>query len=208
MGSYNPTADGSTGDEAAYLYAMQLTSFFAFPMTLKVVIELKLLEAISLVGPGAQHSPSKHIYCLLFISNPQAPVMLERILRLLACYSILTCALSAHLTEKLFCSDTGRIRTSGMLGILVVPSGIDRDSVSARYQLRIRRGAFLLESECVWCPHRIIFPSGERRYGAAHACKFLTPNADGASMAALYLMTQDGELVLSQGYGDRRWYFV
>ncbi|KAH0456480.1 hypothetical protein IEQ34_014387 [Dendrobium chrysotoxum] len=138
MDSYNPTADGSIDDEAACLYAMQLVSFSAFPMTLKAAIELKLLETISLAGPGAQLSTSELASRLPFISNPQAPIMLDRILCLLTSYSILTCSLS---------------------------------------------------------------PSGERRYGAAPVCKFLTPNADGASMAALYLMGQDKVLMES-------WYYL
>ncbi|KAL0913176.1 hypothetical protein M5K25_016615 [Dendrobium thyrsiflorum] len=125
MGSYKPTTDGSTDDEAACLYAMQLVCLSAFPLTLKAAIELKLLETISLAGPGAQLSPSEIASRLPFISNPQAPVMLDRILRLLASYSILTCSLS---------------------------------------------------------------PSGERRYGAAPVCKFLTPNADGDSIAPLVLL--------------------
>ncbi|KAL0913177.1 hypothetical protein M5K25_016617 [Dendrobium thyrsiflorum] len=138
MTSYNATADGSIDDEAAFLYAKQLVGFSVLPMTLKAAIELKLLETISLAGPGAQLSPSEIASRLPFISNPQAPVMLNRILRLLASYSILTCSLS---------------------------------------------------------------PSGERRYGAAPVCKFLTPNADGASMAALCLLKQDKVLMES-------WYYL
>ncbi|KAI0499927.1 hypothetical protein KFK09_018135 [Dendrobium nobile] len=125
MHSYNPTADGSIDDEAVCLYVTQLVSLSAITMTLKAAIELKLLETISLAGPDAQLSPSELASRLPFISNRQAPVILDRILRLLASYSILTCSLS---------------------------------------------------------------PSGERRYGAAPACKFLTPNADGVSMAPLVLL--------------------
>ncbi|KAH0456234.1 hypothetical protein IEQ34_014141 [Dendrobium chrysotoxum] len=94
MGSYNATADGSIDDDAACLYAMQLVSFSVLPMTLKAAVELKLLETISLAGPDAQLSPSELASLLPFISNPQAPVMLDRILRLLASYSILSCSLS------------------------------------------------------------------------------------------------------------------
>ncbi|KAI0499928.1 hypothetical protein KFK09_018136 [Dendrobium nobile] len=138
MDSYNPTAHGSIDDEAAAcLYAMQLVNLSAFPMTLKAAIELKLLETISLAGPGAQLSPSELASRLPFISNPQAPVMLDRILRLLASYSILTCSLS---------------------------------------------------------------PSGERRYGAAPVCKFLTPNADGVSMAPFILLGNDKVFMESRHY--------
>ncbi|KAH0456918.1 hypothetical protein IEQ34_014825 [Dendrobium chrysotoxum] len=137
MDSYNLTADGSIDEEATCLYVMQLVSLSAVPMTLKAAIELKLLETISLAGPGAQLSPSELASRLPFISNRQAPVMLDRILRLLASYSILTCSLS---------------------------------------------------------------PSGERRYGAAPACKFLTPNTDGVSMAPLVLLN-DKVLIES-------WYYL
>ncbi|PKU61739.1 Tricetin 3',4',5'-O-trimethyltransferase [Dendrobium catenatum] len=113
---------------------MQLVSFSVLPMTLKAAIELNLLETIVLAGPDAQLSPAELASRLPFISNSQAPAMLDRILRLLASYSILTCSLS---------------------------------------------------------------PSGERRYGAAPVCKFLTPNADGVSMAALALMNQDKMLMES-----------
>lgn len=134
MGSYKGDADGNTDDEAAVLYAMQLVSFSVLPMTLKAAIELKLLETISLAGPGAQLTPAEIAARLPSISNPEAPVMLDRILRLLASYSILTCSLS---------------------------------------------------------------PSGDRSYGAAPVCKYLTPNADGVSMAALSLMNQDRVLMES-----------
>ncbi|PKU61738.1 caffeic acid 3-O-methyltransferase-like [Dendrobium catenatum] len=137
MASYKPTTDGSIDDEAACLYAMQLICFSSFPMTLKTAIELNLLETISLAGPGAKLSPSELASRLPIISNPQAPVMLDRILRLLASYSILTCSLS---------------------------------------------------------------PSGERHYGAAPVCKFLTPNADGVSMAPFILLGNDKVFMESRHY--------
>ncbi|KAK8945431.1 Flavone O-methyltransferase 1 [Platanthera guangdongensis] len=144
MGSAAAAAAAATAitdgdaDETASLYAMQLGSFSVLPMTLKTAIELGLLETIAGAGPGAQLSAIELAARLPFTSNPHAADMLDRILRLLASYSILTCSLSR---------------------------------------------------------------SGENLYGAAPVCKFLTPNADGASMAGLALMNQDRVLMES-------WYYL
>ncbi|KAH7570907.1 hypothetical protein ACOSP7_019443 [Xanthoceras sorbifolium] len=82
-----------TSDEEAYLFAMQLASGSVLPMVLKSAIELDLLEIIAKAGPGASMSPSE-IASQLPTNNPDAPLMLDRILRLLASYSILTCSLT------------------------------------------------------------------------------------------------------------------
>ncbi|KAI9157337.1 hypothetical protein LWI28_020873 [Acer negundo] len=79
-------------DEDANLFAMQLTSASVLPMVLKSALELDLLEIIAKAGPGAHLSPTQ-VASQLPTTNPDAPVMLDRILRLLASYSILTCSL-------------------------------------------------------------------------------------------------------------------
>ncbi|CAH2070010.1 unnamed protein product [Thlaspi arvense] len=77
-----------TDDETA-LFAIQLASASVLPMALKSAIELDLLEIMarnsSPMSPSeiASHLPTK---------NSEAPVLLDRILRLLAAYSILTCS--------------------------------------------------------------------------------------------------------------------
>lgn len=79
-------------DKEANLFAMQLASSSVLPMVLKASLELDLLEIMAKAGSGAVLS-SKEIASQLPTSNPDAPVMLDRILRLLATYSILTCSL-------------------------------------------------------------------------------------------------------------------
>ncbi|KAK1324296.1 Caffeic acid 3-O-methyltransferase [Acorus calamus] len=78
-------------DEEACLYSMILASASVLPMTLKAAVELDLLEIIAAAGPGAKVSPSE-VASKLPTTNPEAPVMLDRILRLLASYSVLTCS--------------------------------------------------------------------------------------------------------------------
>ncbi|KAJ6410905.1 hypothetical protein OIU84_007624 [Salix udensis] len=71
--------------------ALLLVSSSVLPMVLKTAIELDLLEIMAKAGPGAFMSPSD-IASHLPTKNPDAPAMLDRILRLLASYSILTCS--------------------------------------------------------------------------------------------------------------------
>ncbi|CAJ1974488.1 unnamed protein product [Sphenostylis stenocarpa] len=91
MGSTGETQITPThvSDEEANLFAMQLASASVLPMVLKSALELDLLEIIAKTGPGAHLSPSQ-IASQLPTHNPDAPVMLDRILRLLACYNILS----------------------------------------------------------------------------------------------------------------------
>ncbi|KAG5229465.1 hypothetical protein OIU76_022755 [Salix suchowensis] len=72
--------------------ALLLVSSSVLPMVLKTAVELDLLEIMAKAGPGAFMSPSD-IASHLPTKNPDAPSMLDRILRLLASYSILTCSL-------------------------------------------------------------------------------------------------------------------
>nr|XP_043631735.1 caffeic acid 3-O-methyltransferase [Erigeron canadensis] len=80
-------------EEEAFLFAMQLASASVLPMVLKSAIELDLLETIAKAGEGAYVSPSELAAQLPSKANPEAPVMLDRICRLLASYSVLTCTL-------------------------------------------------------------------------------------------------------------------
>ncbi|CAN8248235.1 unnamed protein product [Cochlearia groenlandica] len=76
-----------TDDEAA-LFAMQLASASVLPMALKTAIELDILEIMAKnSSPMSPYEISSH----LPTKNIEAPVMLDRILRLLASYSVLTC---------------------------------------------------------------------------------------------------------------------
>ncbi|XP_059455362.1 caffeic acid 3-O-methyltransferase-like [Corylus avellana] len=78
-------------DDAACLYAIHLSTSFTFHMVLKAAIELDLFEIIARAGPGAHLSPSE-IASHLPTKNPDAPYLLDRMLRLLTTYSLLTCS--------------------------------------------------------------------------------------------------------------------
>ena len=60
-------------------------------MALNAAVELKLFEIIAKASPDAFLSPSE-IASELLTQNPDAPYMLDRMLRLLVSYSLLTCS--------------------------------------------------------------------------------------------------------------------
>lgn len=84
----------STASEAeeACLFAMQLATASVLPMVLKAAIELDLLESIANAGPGA-YVTSNELASMLPTSNPDAPLMVDRILSVLASYLVLKCKL-------------------------------------------------------------------------------------------------------------------
>ncbi|XP_057546677.1 uncharacterized protein LOC130825454 [Amaranthus tricolor] len=76
-------------------FAMEITSGSVPPMVLKAVVELNVLEIIKKAGPNAHLSPAE-IAAQLPTKNPDAATMLDRMLRLLASYSILSYSLQTR----------------------------------------------------------------------------------------------------------------
>ena len=90
-------------EAAAKLYAVDLIRTSAVPMVLKAVIELGVLEIIAQAGPGASLSASEIASRLPeAVTNPDAPATLDRLLRFLACHSILTCSSPDGTAERLY----------------------------------------------------------------------------------------------------------
>ncbi|XP_052184850.1 caffeic acid 3-O-methyltransferase-like [Diospyros lotus] len=93
MGSPSEIQTGAIeSEEESYLFAMQLASASVLPMVLKSAIELDLLETMAKAGPDAFVSPAD-LAAQIPATNPDAAVVLDRILRLLASYSVLKCSL-------------------------------------------------------------------------------------------------------------------
>lgn len=93
-GSENQKSPVDTEEEEACLFAMQLASASVLPMVLKSAVELDLLETMAKAGPGAFLSPTD-LAAHLPTHNPDAAVMLDRILRLLTSYSVLNCTVKS-----------------------------------------------------------------------------------------------------------------
>ncbi|PIA41655.1 hypothetical protein AQUCO_02200232v1 [Aquilegia coerulea] len=104
MGSIDNQCKTSNEDEE-FLYAMQLSSASVLPVAMQVAVELELFEIIGKAGPNAQLSPKEIASHLPVTKNPNAHNMLDRILRLLTSYSILTSSLATDKdghTERLY----------------------------------------------------------------------------------------------------------
>ncbi|KAL0009031.1 hypothetical protein SO802_010533 [Lithocarpus litseifolius] len=81
-------------EEESFPYAMQLVNSCALPMALQSTIELGVFDILAKAGPGAKLSPSQ-IVAQMPTKNPEATVMLDRILSMLASHSVLGCSVVA-----------------------------------------------------------------------------------------------------------------
>ncbi|XP_042508448.1 caffeic acid 3-O-methyltransferase-like [Macadamia integrifolia] len=82
-------------EEESQLLAMQMVSASVLPMVLKAALELHVFDIIAEAGPGACLSPTD-IASRLPTQNPDAPDLLDRMLRLLVSHSLLTCSVLSH----------------------------------------------------------------------------------------------------------------
>ncbi|PIN25557.1 Hydroxyindole-O-methyltransferase [Handroanthus impetiginosus] len=95
-----PIKISSNEEDEASQYAMQLVNASVMPMVLKACIELDVFGIISRKGPNAQLSPSQ-IASQIPCHNPDfATHLLDRMLGLLASYSILMCSVNQE--ERLY----------------------------------------------------------------------------------------------------------
>ncbi|CAI9769624.1 unnamed protein product [Fraxinus pennsylvanica] len=74
-------------------YALQLVTSSALPFLLNTAMELNVFEILAKAEPSSQMSP-RQIASHMPTINADAPAMLDRMLRLLVSYSVLTCSVS------------------------------------------------------------------------------------------------------------------
>lgn len=77
-------------EEESFCYAMQLVTSTVLSMSMQSAVELGVFDIIAKAGVGPGLS-SPEIAAQIGTKNPEAPVMLDRILRLLASHSVLNC---------------------------------------------------------------------------------------------------------------------
>ncbi|KAE9444851.1 hypothetical protein C3L33_23251, partial [Rhododendron williamsianum] len=129
-------------EDKQYSYPMEVIRSSVLPLVLKAVIELEVLDIIAKEGPGAQLSASEIASRLpapaAFGLNPDAPEMLDRMLRFLASHSILTCSAAISSSDDPTptgpAAPVGQTRVYGLAPVAkyFVP---DRDGVSLGYLL-------------------------------------------------------------------------
>ena len=79
-------------DIESFSYAMQLVDSTVLPVSLHAAVQLEVFEIIAKVGPDAKPSPQERA-AQLTTQNPDAPLMLDSMLRLIAIHSVLGCSL-------------------------------------------------------------------------------------------------------------------
>ncbi|KAB2097883.1 hypothetical protein ERO13_A01G189400v2 [Gossypium hirsutum] len=99
-GAEKETMSQEDQEEEVGKLAVRLANAVVLPMVLKSALELNIIDTILAAGDGAFLSPSQ-IASALPSKNPDAPVLLDRMLRLLASHSILKCAVKAKEKEEI-----------------------------------------------------------------------------------------------------------
>ena len=86
--------DNDQREEKSFSCAMQLSTSIVLPMVLHSAIKLGVFDILTKAGPGAKLSPSQ-IVAQMPTKNPDAAMMLDRILKLLVSHSVLGCTVVA-----------------------------------------------------------------------------------------------------------------
>ncbi|OIV95178.1 hypothetical protein TanjilG_21568 [Lupinus angustifolius] len=73
-------------------FGLQVLGSFSFPMALRSAFDLGIFEILAKEGDGAKLS-SKDIAIKIGTNNIEAPNMLDRLLKMLSCHSMLNCSL-------------------------------------------------------------------------------------------------------------------
>ncbi|KAL6290604.1 hypothetical protein ACE6H2_008114 [Prunus campanulata] len=96
-------------EDESFCYAIQLVGSSVLSMSLQSAVKLGVFDIISREGPDSKLSSSE-IAAKIGTKNPEAPMMVDRILRLLTSHSVLHCSLvSANEDENGGGSDLQRV---------------------------------------------------------------------------------------------------
>ncbi|XP_042516913.1 caffeic acid 3-O-methyltransferase-like [Macadamia integrifolia] len=125
-------------EEECCLFALQLATGSLVHMVFKAILELNLVDIMEAAGPGKQFSPLEIAALLPIKNNPDAPEMLDRMLRLLASYSIFT---SSQIT-----GDDGRVQRFYGLGPPCRFFVTNEDGASLSPLLRLMQDKVYMES--------------------------------------------------------------
>ncbi|XP_039030489.1 caffeic acid 3-O-methyltransferase-like [Hibiscus syriacus] len=115
----------TTNEEEDCLQAFRIVQSTLLPFVLRTAVDLDLLQTIAKPGPGSKVSVAE-IVPKLPARNPNAPDMIDRILRFLTAHSILDCDLvtdqNGNTTRLYGISSIGRYFLQDEDGISLVPS--------------------------------------------------------------------------------------
>lgn len=84
---------GSSNEEEDMLLAMQISGLTFIPYAVKTARDLALFEIMAEATPSGTHLSPLDLASKAAPKNPDAPTMIDRLLRLLVAYSLCTCKL-------------------------------------------------------------------------------------------------------------------
>ncbi|PPR85384.1 hypothetical protein GOBAR_AA35306 [Gossypium barbadense] len=113
-----------TKEEEDCLRAIQYATSTVLPFALKAAVDLDLFEIIAKSGPGSMVSAAE-IVSKLPAKNPNAPEIIDRILRFLTAHSVLDCKLvtdeDGNSTRLYGIASIGKYFVQNEYGISIVP---------------------------------------------------------------------------------------
>ncbi|KAJ0231682.1 O-methyltransferase domain-containing protein [Hirschfeldia incana] len=167
--------DQEADEKMVSLQAESIVNTVAFPMVLKAALELGVIDSVAAAGDGAWISPYEIARSLpTKPTNPEAPVLLDRVLRLLVSHSILKC-------RMIECKENGR---TGKMEMVYATEPV------CKYFLKDSDGSgslvslfMLLQSEVffkTWTNLKDVILEGRDAFSSAHGMKlFEYINSDG-----------------------------
>ncbi|XWS74610.1 hypothetical protein CRYUN_Cryun01aG0013200 [Craigia yunnanensis] len=108
-------------EEEAFGYAWCLRSSDVFSYVLDAAIQLGIFDILAKAGPDA-HLSSYEIASQLHANNPDAPSLVDRMLRLLACYDLVTCV-----SRNLEGDEDGNYKVERLYGLALPGKSFVRD---------------------------------------------------------------------------------
>ncbi|XP_023634057.1 indole glucosinolate O-methyltransferase 1 [Capsella rubella] len=122
-------------EEMMSLQALRITNSLAFPMVFKAALELGVLHTIVAVDDGVWLSSTEIAFALpTKPTNPEVPMLLDRMLRLLASHSILKCRIVAS-GENYRTRKTQRVYAAEPVCAFFVNRGINSGSLMSQFML-------------------------------------------------------------------------
>lgn len=122
-------------EEMMSLQALRITNSLAFPMVFKAALELGVLDTIVAVDDGVWLSSSQIAFGLpTKPTNPEAPMLLDRMLRLLVSHSILKCRI-VETGENDKYGKTQRVYAAEPVCTLFLNRGTNSGSLMSQFML-------------------------------------------------------------------------
>ncbi|KAH9322339.1 hypothetical protein KI387_016978 [Taxus chinensis] len=83
-------------NEEKWLVGMELSTFSYLPITMKAEIELDVLQIIAIAGQGLQISPTQIVAQILNVTNLDATITLDKIMRILISHSLISYSITTN----------------------------------------------------------------------------------------------------------------